>query len=364
MIFQNTGRNQVVYQSVWGGKEFPQVKIEPNAEKDPTSYRFTGDPEKACEIIKSVYKIENEPLFDRQYKRAISGDGDEKKKILTLHSSSRLALLTFYNISDENTLVLNIHGNDVEFNYSTFEFKNPVIGYPSNMDIVLVSKDRKTALFLESKFSEYYVSAGNKSAPISVQYATNRYSSFFYEKQWLESIGIDTDYASDDETRKKFVLSMKDGKINYLDGFKQMISHYISIRRRIDEPGKRITSDQNTAENREIADIILSVVDNPESRIYLGEIVFDKLSLPDGNTKDPDPQKVLRDYGELYKQLAKKMNQKITDDGLANRFVVLGEELKYSDLLKRANIEPLTADFYEARGQNPVKAFRESLDDE
>ena len=115
-----------------------------------------------------------------------------------LHSSSRLALLTFYNISDENTLVLNIHGNDVEFNYSTFEFKNPVIGYPSNMDIVLVSKDRKTALFLESKFSEYYVSAGNKSTPISVQYATNRYSSFFYEKQWLESIGIDTDYDSDE----------------------------------------------------------------------------------------------------------------------------------------------------------------------
>ena len=89
------------------------------------------------------------------------------------------------------------------------------------------------------------------------------------------------------------------------------------------------------------------MVDNPESRIYLGEIVFDKFSLPDGNTKDPDPQKVLRDYGELYKQLAKKMNQKITDDGLANRFVVLGEELKYSDLLKRANIEPLSADFYE-----------------
>ena len=34
MIFRNTGRSQVVYQSVWGRKEFLQVKIEPNAEKN------------------------------------------------------------------------------------------------------------------------------------------------------------------------------------------------------------------------------------------------------------------------------------------------------------------------------------------
>ena len=34
MIIRNTGRSQVVYQSVWGRKEFLQVKIEPNAEKN------------------------------------------------------------------------------------------------------------------------------------------------------------------------------------------------------------------------------------------------------------------------------------------------------------------------------------------
>ena len=34
MIFRNTGRSQVVYQSVWGRKEFLQVKIEPNAEEN------------------------------------------------------------------------------------------------------------------------------------------------------------------------------------------------------------------------------------------------------------------------------------------------------------------------------------------
>lgn len=343
MIFRNSGRNHVVYQSVWGEKKFPQVKIEPSS-KD--SYRFAGDPERACEIIKDIYKIKNETLFYYQYRKAISGNGDEKKNILTLHSSSRLALLTFYNVSDENPLVLDIQGTAIEFNYSTFEFKNSVIRCHSNMDVVLVAKDRKTVLFLESKFSEYYASASNRSKRISVQYASNKYSKFFYEKEWLKMLGIDMDYDPDDETRKKFTLSVKGEQINYLDGFKQMISHYIGIRRRIDESGKRIMPDKNTAENRAIADVILSVVENPESRVYLGEIVFDKFHLPEGNTKDPDPQKVLRDYSELYARLAKKMNQKIADDGLADRFVVLENELKYSDILTRGNVEPLTADFY------------------
>jgi hypothetical protein len=54
MIFRNSGRNHVVYQSVWGEKKFPQVKIEPSS-KD--SYRFAGDPERACETIKDIYKI-------------------------------------------------------------------------------------------------------------------------------------------------------------------------------------------------------------------------------------------------------------------------------------------------------------------
>ena len=61
-------------------------------------------------------------------------------------------------------------------------------------------------------------------------------------------------------SQKEFVLSMKDNQINYLDGFKQMISHFIGISRRIEEVGKRIASD-----NGEEADTILSVVEDPES---------------------------------------------------------------------------------------------------
>lgn len=345
MIFENAGRYFVVYDSVWGNKEFKNIKIEANSEKNSLSYKLAGKKEDACEIIKSIYMIEKETLFDRQFRKAVSGNGDESNKILTLHSSSRLALLTFYNVDEENTLTLSLNGIPIEFNFSTFEFKNPVIRYPSNMDVVLVSKDRETVLFLESKFSEYYMSAGTKSAPISTQYVTNEYSKWFYDKDWLKSVGIDTSYNPEDKTQKKFELSMNDNQCNYLDGFKQMISHYIGIRRRLAEK-KQITSDYDTEENKEISDTILSVLEDEKSTIYLGEIVFDRISLPKGCGEKLDPQVVLRDYGKLYSRLASKMNERISEDGMSERFFVLEEELKYSEILRQANIEAMTAYFY------------------
>lgn len=346
MNFANKGRNRVVYQSVWGDKIFPGLSIEANSEESPSSYRIFGKPENAGEIIKAFYMIENIPLFDKQYAKAVSGNGDEKKKILTLHSSSRLALLIFYNVDAEHILTLDINGETMYFDFSTFEFKNPVIGYPSNMDVVLVGQDRKSVLFLESKFSEYYLSAGVKSAPISTRYAINKYSHWFYDSEWLASIGIDTSYDPEDKLQEEFKLSMKDNQINYLDGFKQMISHYIGIRRRIDEK-KRITSDQNSEENRKISDVVLSVVEDPESKIYLGEILYDKLHLTKGCEGELDPQEILMDYRKLYSKLAARMNECICADGLTDRFVVLNEALKYSDIIGvQEYVEPMTVDFY------------------
>lgn len=339
MIFKNKGRSFVVYQGVWGDKDFPNVAIEPNSVDSIASYKFAGKPSEASAVIKDVYKIENVELFDRQYVKVVSGTGNEAEKILTLHSSSRLALLTFYNVDDEHTITLNIDGRPIDFNYSTFEFKNPVIGYPSNIDVVLVSKDRKAVLFLESKLSEYYMGAGNKSAAISTQYATNKYSKCFYNPEWLESIGIDTTYDPNDSSQKEFVLSMKDNQVNYLDGFKQMISHYIGIRRRIKEIGKRFASDKA---DRIISETILSVVENPESKIYLGEILYDKLRLPESCAEELDPQDILRDYDKLYSQLASKMNEQNSSD----RFIVLSETLKYSEVFCNVNIEAMTVDFY------------------
>jgi hypothetical protein len=347
MNFENKGRNQVVYRSVWGEKDFPNIEIEPNLNKNGVeSYKFAGSQEKACEIIKEVYEIENPNLFHRKFERAISGNGEEQKKILTLHSSSRLALLTFYNVDDDHILTLNIDGKDIDFNFSTFEFQNPVIKTASNMDVVLVSSDRKTVLFLESKFSEFYMSAAVSGGAISTQYAKNEYSEFFYERDWLISIGIETTYDREKKEQKNFQLLTMDKSLNYLDGFKQMISHYVGIRRRIKQ--EEYAAFDNNPKNKEIVDIVLRALENPESKVYLGEILYDKFYRPEDCKNQPDPQAVLGNYSKLYSHLADKMNEIIKKDGLAEKFVVLKDDITYSEVMKHhLHLEPMTRYFYQ-----------------
>ena len=58
MNFKNKGRAFVVYQGVWGWKDFPEISIEPNSAESPASYKFVGKPEDAAKVIKAVYEIE------------------------------------------------------------------------------------------------------------------------------------------------------------------------------------------------------------------------------------------------------------------------------------------------------------------
>lgn len=104
-------------------------------------------------------------IFAYKYLQATSGDGQEARRIRTLHSSSLLCLLCFYGVSEERPLNLIVEGRQVRFTSSQFEVKNPVgtdetgKEHNSNMDVVLYGKDsqngKKVILFLESKFSEY-----------------------------------------------------------------------------------------------------------------------------------------------------------------------------------------------------------------
>lgn len=104
-------------------------------------------------------------IFADKYLQATSGDGQEARRIRTLHSSSLLCLLCFYGVSEERPLNLIVEGRQVRFTSSLFEVKNPVgtdetgKEHNSNMDVVLYGKDsqngKKVILFLESKFSEY-----------------------------------------------------------------------------------------------------------------------------------------------------------------------------------------------------------------
>jgi hypothetical protein len=163
---------------------------------------------------------------------------------------------------------------------------------------------------------------------------------------WLKSIGIDTTYDPKETEQKKFNLSTMDKTLNYLDGFKQMISHYVGIRRRIKEH-EHIASDLEP-KNKETADLILEALKNPESKVYLGEILYDKFYSPEDCRNQPNPQTVLGNYSKLYSHLADKMNEIIKEDGLADKFVVLKDEIMYSEVMKRhLYLEPMTQYFYE-----------------
>ena len=155
----------VVYNCMWGDESklcgidiepiFDQNKISKlNKDKakqllENASWKIVGSKGGEKEAIENAYDITEYNAFLPQYKRAVEGTGKENEKILTIHSSSRLSLLCFYKLYQEyyktgNKISISLGENDedeVEFDTAVFEFQNPVIGYPSNMDVTLINQE-------------------------------------------------------------------------------------------------------------------------------------------------------------------------------------------------------------------------------
>lgn len=166
--------------------------------------------------------------FRRAYNMAVTGDGDEKPKILTIHSSSLLALLCFFSVSPERPLTI---GED-KYTEVMFEVKNVVIRAdrrkPSNVDVVLVSKSEdgraRKLLFLESKFTEYITHGHAELAP--------KYYDFFnILKNSLP--GLNFRIANYDIHHQDGSVSTVFGLLSderrYLCGIKQAFSHLLGI---------------------------------------------------------------------------------------------------------------------------------------
>lgn len=193
------------------------------------------------QLLIDVFNISNVAEFRNKYKQAVSGAGKEYRRITTLTSSSLCALLCFYNISMNSIKIDNISYDTV-----MFEIKNRVVDdkHPSNMDIVLISHESKKILFLESKFSEYL--ARSKAKNISNKYLDD------YKKLGL----FDEEYIYIDNRDGTFNLETKQNDF-YIEGIKQMISHYIGVR--------NFLKDRKSLDNR------LKLNDYT---VLLGEIVF------------------------------------------------------------------------------------------
>ena len=160
------------------------------------------------------------------FEAATSGDGNEKPRILTLHSSSLLAFLCFNGVANHPITIDGIVYDEV-----MFEVKNDVIdaslGKPSNIDVLLMGDNRKKLLFLESKFTEYL--SGGK-----VTLSPHRYEEFYSMLTEKNNFRFSAGYLpvnskTDKSQKTQYALYKGKKTSEYLEGIKQAFSHLLGI---------------------------------------------------------------------------------------------------------------------------------------
>lgn len=276
--------------------------------------------------LKEVFSIESS-LFDTKYSMAISGDGQEVKRISTLHSSSLAALLLLYSVSESKPLKCILDNNNYTFNESFFEVKTEVIdNHFSNMDVVLVGKnseDKDVIFFLESKFSEYLHTGMCNN--ISLEAYKDKY----------DGLGLNNDdaikglhFKGKDDVG---CLQITSDTPQYCSGIKQMISHFIGVTNFAEKGEEAMDPKQKKFP---FFDELLKL-QNSGAEILLGEVLFDfDNTVSDGTTK-------LSNYSRIYKQLAKILNDN------TSKIRVLPKVLTYQKLLKDFELDKNVKAFYQ-----------------
>lgn len=300
-----------IYSFLWGNKELDFELVETG--KNDHFYEFSfGNKDILSfigEKIADSFNLPNKDSFCEKFRMSCSGTGDELKKITTMHSSSLCALLFFYNVSNSNPLEIpGLEG--YIFNKSYFEFKNKVIGYPSNIDVVLLGKNKegkKVIFFVESKFSEYITGitkANNKYEIGKSYFKEDCFSKPIYSKI-LEELKITL------ETGKTYSLIPSENK--YVEGIKQIISHYYGIRNFIE--GEYYKKDNASLDE---------ISNYGAEEFILGEVLFD-------NYPDSIKNNFLYTYENDYSKLAEIINEQLRVENQKN-LRILNKSLRYSAL--------------------------------
>lgn len=249
-----------------------------------------------AKILVERFGISNPELFKSKYCEAVSGNGQEWRRITTLHSSSLIALLCFYNVTSDHPLSF----LGYTFTASYFEVKTDVPkSKPSNMDIVLRGKDdktgRKVVLFLESKFSEY-LSTGKYDC-ISSEVYGDTYKELELFSNPIPPLSFEDDGAS------ITISSSQNGY--YCGGIKQMISHYIGVSNYSAKKEKALSSHAGFKSSK-------------DEDVILAEILF---QFP----KEVDKIDRFSKYKDLYNKLAKRINE-------GKKLKMLEEVISYQDI--------------------------------
>lgn len=326
----------------WDAEKYSGM-IRPVSENTKDSRMFCTLPEEdTLAALKRIFHIQEE-IFDDKFQEACSGSGQEERRIATLHSSSLCALLFFYNVTKEHPMKMEIAGiGEAEFFDVIFEYQNSVIedANPSNMDVTLLGKcgDKQVILFLESKFSEY-ITGVQKRLNINDAYLKEEISKPLYEN-WLWD-------KADEWNGKEFSVSIQDS-LAYLGGLKQMISHYVGVRKfergvlklkQGQSAGKDLYDVQNNVAKQAVQEKLRNYALEGDTIIALGSIVFDVY-------ENDEKHKELQEYGILYKKLMEQISDVAMQSG--SSIYVLDDFCTYQQLFenKKGWLAEQIYDFY------------------
>ena len=265
--------------------------------------------ERIPQILIDRFSPKNEMLFRTKYQEAISGDGKEWTRITTLHSSSLLALLFFYNVTDENKLTINKY----TFNKSYFEVKTHVHDdSESNMDVVLRGIDNETGnavvLFLECKFSEYL--EGGRYDNISYRAYYEVYKQLGLIDNEKKANPIDLLKFTKEDNLQLIIEPSNPQEPIYCGGIKQMISHYIGVR------NYSVDREKSLAEHNTFK------ADSGE-KVLLGEILY---NFADSGIIFYDKKRL--NYKNAYNKLAQIINEQKNPN-----FEMLPDIMTYQEVL-------------------------------
>lgn len=190
----------------------------------PRSFKFfKKDPPLFCDF-KDLFELPSS--MDEAFRIVTEGQGGESSKVNSLRSSSLLSLLCFgglyfnsYKGESGATLIVEINGEDVIFDACLFEVRNQVIGFPSCIDILLRSKDKKKLLFLESKFTEY----------AECKYRRPDYKIKTGYLELYSENAISRMLEKNNMNWRASTIFSENGQPMYFEGIKQSISHLIGI---------------------------------------------------------------------------------------------------------------------------------------
>lgn len=246
--------------------------------------------------------------------QATNGSGNEWRKINILHSSSLLCFLCFATADIMNNGIrIDINGVRKIFHVKRFEQPNNLSARsstPSNIDVCLecVEPGNECILFLESKFTEYTSTSKLSSEYISPAVYEHHYAKIFNTPFLKESGMVFVDNVF---RHGKPSLCIKSAQKHYLNGLKQIISHWLGAQ-----------FEQNNGQFK-------------GANVFLGEILLDF------NREDCSSGSMyFNDYEYIYSLTAQALNS------LAGNVQVLPHILSYHDIFSQLKLPPSVAQFY------------------